>query len=351
MVMSTPTYPQRRPARSAQSAWSIRRVETPPRSRAQTDWTGRPSRARSSHGRRLLVLGFLAAGAVLQHIMVNPSPELTLSPARPVGLVSAAPSVQQAPFAAQPPAAARVMAPGAGEAGSADAPTSGRRAAAAGSVARPSVAMAGVVPAAPAAASRPVTPVLVLIGGGGARSSAARRAPAIAATASTSAVAAPAQTVTAPGDAALAASIWRAFNTYALPYQADSALLVDVGRQFGIDPAIPAALFMHEDGNINNRALFPDHMNWLLYHTHNPGNIKCMYDPCYGGFQVYPTYRAGILDWFRLYDHYYVDLGIHDLARFVATYCPPNVDGNGPPAGYQSDVQAIAARIHGGTSD
>ncbi len=339
MVMSTPIYPQRRPARSAQSARSVRPVETPPRSRAQADWTGRPSRPRSSHGRRVLVLGFLAAGAVLQHIMVSPSPELTLSSARPAGSVSAALSVQQAPFVAQPLATAQVMAPGAGEAGSAGALTSGRRAGAAGSVARPSVAMAGAVPAAP---------ILVPIGGGGARSSAARRAPAIAATASTSAVAAPAQTVTAPGDAALAASIWRAFNAYALPYQADSALLVDVGRQFGIDPAIPAALFMHEDGNINNRALFPDHMNWLLYHTHNPGNIKCMYDPCYGGFQVYPTYRAGILDWFRLYDHYYFDLGIHDLARFVATYCPPNVDGNGPPAGYQSDVQAIAARIHGG---
>ncbi len=151
---------------------------------------------------------------------------------------------------------------------------------------------------------------------------------------------------TSARDRLLASSINDAFATYALPYQIESGLIVEVGRQFGIDPAIPAALFMHEDGNINNRSMFPQHMNWLLYHTHNPGNIKCMYDPCYNGFQVYPTYRAGILDWFRLYDHYYYDLGIHDLSRFVATYCPPNVDGNGPPSGYQSDVQMIATRIH-----
>ncbi len=167
-------------------------------------------------------------------------------------------------------------------------------------------------------------------------------APAVAA-----APAAPSVTL-APADSALSTSIWRAFNAYALPYQAESALIVEVGRQFGLDPAVPAALFMHEDGDINNRALFPQHMNWLLYHTHNPGNIKCMYDPCYDGFQVYPTYRAGILDWFRLYDHYYYDLGIHDLGSFVATYCPPNVDGNGPPTVYQSDVMVKAARIRSG---
>lgn len=145
---------------------------------------------------------------------------------------------------------------------------------------------------------------------------------------------------------ALAGSITRAFTSYALPYVQDSALIVAVGGQFGIDPAIPAALFMHEDGNINNRALFPQHMNWLLYDTRNPGNIKCMYAPCYGGYQVYPTYRDGILDWFRLYDHYYFDLGIHDLAGFVAMYCPPNVDGNGPTAAYLSDVLAMVSRIH-----
>jgi hypothetical protein len=160
-------------------------------------------------------------------------------------------------------------------------------------------------------------------------------------------VPAPAAAV-APTDSALSASIGRAFNAYALPYQAERALIVAVGRQFGLDPAVPAALFMHEDGDINNRALFPQHMNWLLYHTRNPGNIKCMYDPCYDGFQVYPTYRAGILDWFRLYDHYYYDLGIHDLGSFVATYCPPNVDGNGPPTVYQSDVMVKAARIRAG---
>ncbi len=337
MVMSTPTYPQRRPARSARSAHSarsIQHVETPPRSRVQTNRTGRPSRPRSSHGRRVLVLGVLAAGAVLQHIMVSTPSELTLTPARPAGSVSAALSMQQAPFAAQPLAAAPPTVPRAGVANPSSAPASDHGAGAAGAIAQPSAAMARAV----RAATTPRPAVLVPVGGGGARPVAAPRR---------AAATVPPSAVAAPGDAALAASIWQAFNAYALPYQADSALLVDVGRQFGIDPAIPAALFMHEDGNINNRALFPDHMNWLLYHTHNPGNIKCMYDPCYGGFQVYPTYRAGILDWFRLYDHYYVDLGIHDLARFVATYCPPNVDGNGPPAGYQSDVQAIAARIHG----
>ena len=204
--------------------------------------------------------------------------------------------------------------------------------------------VAAAAPVRAIAASRPVDARVPVTDVKGMRLHASTPVPTLAAPAAPAVALAPAGFA----DSALSASIWRAFNVYALPYQAESALIVEVGRQFGLDPAVPAALFMHEDGDINNRALFPQHMNWLLYHTRNPGNIKCMYDPCYDGFQVYPTYRAGILDWFRLYDHYYYDLGIHDLGSFVATYCPPNVDGNGPPTVYQSDVMIKAARIRSG---
>jgi hypothetical protein len=55
-----------------------------------------------------------------------------------------------------------------------------------------------------------------------------------------------------------------------------------------------------------------------------------------------------MLDWFRLYDHYYWDLGIRDLSDFIATYCPPGVDGNGPPVVYEDDVLTKAAEIRAG---
>jgi hypothetical protein len=55
-----------------------------------------------------------------------------------------------------------------------------------------------------------------------------------------------------------------------------------------------------------------------------------------------------MLDWFRLYDHYYWDLGIRDLSDFIATYCPPGVDGNGAPVVYEDDVLAKAAAIRAG---
>lgn len=269
---------------------------------------------------RALALALIVGGAILQHAMVSTAAEPRL--AAPTGFAAPAPVTSDASRlavagsdltttrAVVPQASSRV----AGNLAAASAPSN----------------QASIVPRISSAIKTTTTSTTA--------------APRVAA--SPQRIGATTLVGTSTGDRLLASSINSAFATYALPYQIESGLIVEVGRQFGIDPAIPAALFMHEDGNINNKTLFPQHMNWLLYHTHNPGNIKCMYDPCYDGFQVYPTYRAGILDWFRLYDHYYYDLGIHDLSRFVATYCPPNVDGNGPPSGYQSDVQLIATRIH-----
>ena len=272
--------------------------------------------------RHALILAAILGGAVLQHTLVT----LPLEPA-PAAPLSAAPR-QTASYAPAGTGAASGQGTTAGGAQTAHPALPARAALPARRSTAPVTAVTGArlqAPAVPVVAPQPAAPQSV-----------------------SSQPATPRSQPATPADAALSASVWRAFNAYALPYQADSALIVEMGRQFGIDPAVPAALFMHEDGNINNRAEFPDHYNWLLYHTRNPGNIKCMYEPCYDGFQVYPTYRAGILDWFRLYDHYYYDLGIHDLARFVVTYCPPNVDGNGPPTVYQSDVMVKAARIRAG---
>lgn len=250
--------------------------------------------SRMARARRPLIVAAIVGGAILQHVMVSTPPEPVPAPlpAPGFGIPAQAPApAAHAPAATLPHAAPK------------------RRL-------RPGSHPSSVVKGTHLLASQAPAP-------SAARASAGRATP----------------------DPTLTAGIRRAFDAYALPYVQDSALIVAVARQFGIDPAIPAALFMHEDGNINNRAIFPEHMNWLLYYTRNPGNIRCMYDPCHDGYQVYPTYRAGILDWFRLYDHYYFDLGIHDLARFVATYCPPNVDGNGPTSAYLADVLTIASHI------
>jgi hypothetical protein len=97
---------------------------------------------------------------------------------------------------------------------------------------------------------------------------------------------------------------------------------VAYGRQYEIDPAFALAFFIHESSAGTNP-------NWIGMkpngtYTHNIGNIICAgYDTCYNGFRDYPTWEAGIEDWYRLMSNEYIERrGLTTIEEMIPIYCP-----------------------------
>jgi hypothetical protein len=93
------------------------------------------------------------------------------------------------------------------------------------------------------------------------------------------------------------------------------------GVRRGIDPAFALAFFIHESSAATN----PAWAGWKPdgTHTHNVGNIICAgYPTCYGRFRDYPTWQAGIADWYRLIDDEYLANGHTTVAAIIPIYAP-----------------------------
>jgi hypothetical protein len=97
---------------------------------------------------------------------------------------------------------------------------------------------------------------------------------------------------------------------------------LEYGRQYEIDPAFALAFFIHESSAGTNP-------NWIGMkpngtYTHNIGNIICAgYDTCYNGFRDYPTWDAGIEDWYRLMSNEYIERrGLTTIEEMIPIYCP-----------------------------
>jgi hypothetical protein len=94
------------------------------------------------------------------------------------------------------------------------------------------------------------------------------------------------------------------------------------GVRRGIDPAFALAFFIHESSAATN----PAWAGWKPdgTHTHNVGNIICAgYPTCYGRFRDYPTWQAGIADWYRLIDDEYIaGRGTATVAEIIPIYAP-----------------------------
>jgi hypothetical protein len=93
--------------------------------------------------------------------------------------------------------------------------------------------------------------------------------------------------------------------------------------QYGIDPAFALAFFVHE-------STAGTHANWIGHKldgttTHNIGNIVCAgYETCYRNYRDYPSWRAGIEDWYRLIDSEYIQRrGLETIADVIPVYAPP----------------------------
>lgn len=114
----------------------------------------------------------------------------------------------------------------------------------------------------------------------------------------------------------------RILATYGSPAAGTGQVWYDLGRQYGIDPAFALAFFISEStaGTAKMWAgRKPDGTT-----THNIGNIICAgYPTCYGRFRDYPSWEAGIADWYRLIDVEYLrGRGHKTLADVLPVYAP-----------------------------
>lgn len=158
-------------------------------------------------------------------------------------------------------------------------------------------------------------------------------------------LAAPAGSPAPPGDYHLRAApslsaeqIDRILASYGSPATGTGAIWYQLGVEYQIDPAFAVAFFIMESsagtakGWAGNK---PDGST-----THNIGNIICAgYPTCYGRFRDYPSWEAGIRDWYRLIDVEYLNgRGHRTVADIIPVYAPAvENDVNG----YVSVVQRL----------
>ena len=102
---------------------------------------------------------------------------------------------------------------------------------------------------------------------------------------------------------------------------------------YGIDDSVALAFFHHESGYGTSGAAVD---------THNMGNIVCTdgYD-CIGRFRAYPSWQAGIDDWYRLIKDVYISQGHTTVESIIPIYAPSsdNNDCSAYISAVESDVQ------------
>lgn len=133
-----------------------------------------------------------------------------------------------------------------------------------------------------------------------------------------------------------AAQIDRILGAYRSPATGTGQLWYELGRKYGIDPAFAVAFFIHESSAGTNpqwAGMKPDGST-----THNVGNIICAgYSRCYGRFRDYPSWEAGIEDWYRLIDVEYIQgRGHRTVADIIPVYAPA----------FENDVQGYVNVVH-----
>jgi hypothetical protein len=109
---------------------------------------------------------------------------------------------------------------------------------------------------------------------------------------------------------------------YGSPAQGTGKIWVQMGQEYGIDPAYALAFFIHESGAGTNpgwAGIKPGGGS-----THNVGNIICAgYATCFGRFRDYDSWQAGIEDWYKLIATEYVDdRGAVTVEQIIPIYAP-----------------------------
>ncbi len=134
--------------------------------------------------------------------------------------------------------------------------------------------------------------------------------------------------------------------SYGSPAAGTGHIWYNLGLEYGIDPAFAVAFFIHESSAGTNpgwAGLKPDGGT-----THNIGNIICAgYAQCYGRFRDYPSWEAGIKDWYRLIDVEYIQgRDLQTVEEVIPIYAPA-FENNVP--GYTNTIHQMVDqwRING----
>ncbi len=135
---------------------------------------------------------------------------------------------------------------------------------------------------------------------------------------------------------------------YGSPAQGEGKSFYQLGIAYGIDPAYALAFFVEESGAGTNPkwdGLKPDGTT-----THDIGNISCAgYPTCYGRWRDYPTWEAGIEDWYRLIAVEYIEGRGHTTVDDVIPVYAPSFEND--VGGYTNTVNALVGKWREETQD
>ncbi len=133
------------------------------------------------------------------------------------------------------------------------------------------------------------------------------------------------------------AAIENQLARYGSPVSGHGQALYDLGRKYGIDPAYALAFFIHESA-AGTRG--------LATVTLSLGNIRQSAGsgfPAYQGFRKYPSWEAGMEDWYRLIKNLYIQgWQLRTVEAIVPVYAPA-ADHNDP----QAYILAINSLVDG----
>lgn len=128
------------------------------------------------------------------------------------------------------------------------------------------------------------------------------------------------------------AQIETVLRQYGSPAVGQGSKLYDLGVRYGIDPAYALAFFVHESGcGTKGVARF----------TSSLGNIRCTEGfECYEGYRKYPSWEAGMEDWYKLITELYIaGWNLRTVDEIIPVYAPWG-DNNHPPT-YIASVKAM----------
>jgi hypothetical protein len=128
------------------------------------------------------------------------------------------------------------------------------------------------------------------------------------------------------------AQIESVLQKYGSPAAGLGQNLYDLGVRYGIDPAYALAFFVHESGCGTQG---------VARTTHSLGNIRWTdgWDN-FQGYRVYPTWEAGMEDWYKLITDLYINQwGLRTVDAINPVYAPSG-DGNNPTA-YINSVEGM----------
>jgi hypothetical protein len=138
------------------------------------------------------------------------------------------------------------------------------------------------------------------------------------------------------------AKIEAVLKQYNSPAAGAGQYMFDAGQKYGIDPAFALAFFIHESSAGTKG---------LATVTKSIGNIRQTADSGfegYQGFRKYPSWEAGIEDWYKLIRNLYINSwGLRTVEAIVPRYAPA-ADRNNPPA-YINHVCTLVAGWRNGS--